>query len=156
MVSLVSLAIGVGAIIIVGWLSKATRAGLGLGELAGGIRGIIEQPLMGFGKGISAALSPRIAPELAPVFAPEWAPVGFEWFEEMKKWFFPSLRNEDRANNKKPPPTNGAGARNGVTPGGIPITRKEDREAQFTIGKRALAIAIAARTEDRNKAGYRA
>jgi len=157
---LTSLAIGIGAIIIVGWLSKATKAGLGLGELAGGIRGIIEQPLMGFGTGISAALSPRIAPELAPVFAPEWAPVGFEWFGDVSRWLFPSLRTEDRNNGNGGiiPPSNGggAGARNGVLPGGIPISRTEDRKVtQFTAGKKALAEATAPRTEDRYTSGLK-
>lgn len=148
---LTSLAIGVGAIILVGWLSKVTKAGAGLGELAGGVRSIVEQPLTGLGAGISAALSPRIAPELAPVFAPEWAPVGFEWFGDIQKWLFPSLRDEDRGTQNGgivPPPSNGGGA--GARPGLTPL-RTEDRTtvSPFTAGKKALAEATASRTEDR-------
>ena len=151
MVSLVSLAIGVGAIIVVGWLSKYTKAGLGLGELAGGIRGIIEQPLTGFGAGISAALSPRIAPEFAPRLAPElvWPEV---W--PFAPWGQFQPQADVETGNGAPPPANGgAGARNGIWPAGYGNgARQEDRvmqPAQFTRGKQILAREKAARQEDR-------
>jgi len=84
MVSLKSAAVGIGAIIAVGYLAIKTQAGKGLSELATGIVQSISSPFVAVGgglkvmsEGISAMLSPRIAPTIAPTFTWKgWDPFG--------------------------------------------------------------------------------
>ena len=84
MPSLKGLAVGVGAVIVVGYIALRTKAGEGLLQMATGVTKAVASPFAGLGEGlgilgtgISAALSPTIAPTIAPKFDwSQWLPFG--------------------------------------------------------------------------------
>jgi len=78
------LAIGVGAVILAGYIAQRTKAAEGLKGMAAGITQAIGAPFTGLGQGLSAlaggisdVFSPTIAPTIAPVFDwSGWLPFG--------------------------------------------------------------------------------
>jgi len=153
MPSLKGLAVGVGAVIAVGYLALRTKAGTGLSSLATGIVQTISAPLVGvggglkiLGEGVSAFLSPTIAPTIAPKF--DWS----GWNP------FPSTTSNGTTNGNGTDPTTPMSQISktrtedrpaGVRPPGYPKTtpilpatlkRSEDRTVSRTggIGSRAF------------------
>jgi len=106
MPSMKGLAVGVGAIIVVGYLALKTGAARGLQDIAGAVTSAVASPFAGLGTGLSTLaggvsdiFSPTIAPTIAPKFDwSGWLPFG---------------------------PSNGNGNGNGVNGGGA---RQEDRK----------------------------
>jgi len=84
MASLKGLAVGVGAVIIVGYLALKTGAARGISDVAESVTSAVAAPFAGIGKGLSTlaigvsdVFSPTIAPTIAPKFDwSGWMPFG--------------------------------------------------------------------------------
>lgn len=101
MPSLKGLAMGLGAVIVVGYLALRTGAARGIRELATGVTEAVASPFAGLGTGLTtlaAGVSDIFSPTIAPTIAPK-----FDW----SKWlpFGPGNGNGNGI------PTNGGGAR---------------------------------------------
>jgi len=116
MPSMKGLAVGVGAVLIVGYLALKTGAARGISDVAGAVTQAVASPFAGLGTGLStlsAGISDVFSPTIAPTIAPK-----FDWSGWLP--FGPSNgngRTEDR---------NGNGLGNGLNGGGGGA-RTEDR-----------------------------
>jgi len=115
MPSMKGLAVGVGAVLIVGYLALKTGAARGLSDISQSVTQAVAAPFTGLGTGlsslaggVSALFSPTVAPTIAPIF--DWS--GWKPFGNGNG------RTEDR--------DNGNGLKNGLNGGGGGA-RTEDR-----------------------------
>lgn len=84
MPSMKGLAVGVGAVLIVGYLALKTGAAKGISDVAGAVTSAVASPFAGLGTGLSSLaggvsdiFSPTIAPTIAPKFDwSGWKPFG--------------------------------------------------------------------------------
>ncbi len=78
------LAVGVGAVLIVGYLALRTGAARGLSDIAGAVTEAVASPFAGLGSGLSTLstgisdlFSPTVSPTIAPIFDwSGWKPFG--------------------------------------------------------------------------------
>lgn len=153
MASLKGLAVGVGAVIVVGYLALKTGAAKGISDVAEAVTGAVASPFAGVGKGLSTlatgisdVFSPTIAPRIAPTF--DWS--GWQPFGN-------GPRQEDR---------NGNGLKNGLNGGGggartedrnggqlIPILSGPAPNGVFKPKREPIAPGYTPRPEDRTHPG---
>lgn len=80
---LLTLALALGAMVVLGAISKQTGAGVGLAELGAGLQQAISLPL-----------SPQIKPSIVPTIGLEFTPGIWQWWEGARSWWatiFPGL-----------------------------------------------------------------
>ncbi|GAI41740.1 unnamed protein product, partial [marine sediment metagenome] len=109
MPSMKGLAVGVGAVLIVGYLALRTGAARGLSDIATSVTEAVASPFAGLGTGLSTlagGLSDVFSPTIAPTIAPK-----FDW-----SGWLPFGPGNGNGNGNG---VNGAGARTGY--------RQEDR-----------------------------
>jgi hypothetical protein len=109
MPSMKGLAVGVGAVLIVGYLALRTGAARGLSDIAESVTSAVASPFAGLGQGLSSlagGVSDIFSPTIAPTIAPK-----FDW-----SGWLPFGPGNGNGNGNG---TNGAGARTGY--------RQEDR-----------------------------
>ena len=109
------LAVGVGAILIVGYLALKTGAARGLSDVAEAVTSAVASPFAGLGEGLSSlagGVSDIFSPTIAPTIAPK-----FDWSGWLP--FGPGNGNGTGNGNGNGNGSNGGGARTGY--------RQEDR-----------------------------
>jgi len=123
MASLKGLAVGVGAVIVVGYLALKTGAAKGISDVAEAVTGAVAAPFAGIGTGLSSlatGVSDVFSPTIAPTIAPK-----FDWSGWLP--FGPSNGNGPRQEDR-----NGNGLTNGLNGGGGGA-RTEDRNGGTLI-----------------------
>lgn len=115
MPSMKGLAVGVGAVLIVGYLALKTGAARGLSDISAAVTQAVASPFAGLGTGLST-LAGGISDVFSPTVAPTIAPI-FDW-SGWKPFGNGNGRTEDR--------NNGNGLKNGLNGGGGGA-RTEDR-----------------------------